>query len=54
MTDGRRASHFAAILIVVASVVTGAGIFILDMLMPLGVAAGVPYVGLVLISLYSP
>lgn len=54
MTDGKRARKSDAILIAVASVVIGAGIFILDLFMPLGVAAGVPYVGLVLISLYSP
>ena len=41
-------------LIIVASILVAAGIFILDLSLPLGVAGGVPYVALVLISLYSP
>lgn len=54
MTDSKRVANSPASLIVVACITVAAGIFVLDLLMPLGVAAGVPYVGLVLISLYSP
>ncbi len=41
-------------LIVAVSVVAGLGIFIWDLSMPLGVAGGIPYVALVLISLQAP
>ena len=40
--------------LIALSVVLAAGIFILDISLPLGVASGVPYVTLVLISLWSP
>jgi hypothetical protein len=40
--------------LIVMSVLLAGGIFILDLSLPLGVAAGVPYVALVLISLWSP
>lgn len=40
--------------IVVLSVVLAAGIFIMDISLPLGVAAGLPYVALVLVSLWLP
>ncbi len=42
------------LIVTLVSVVTAAGIFFLDIFLPLGVAAGVPYVGLVMISLYAP
>lgn len=50
----RRSENIPANLIIVSSVVVGAGLFILDLSLPLGVAAGVPYVALVLISLHAP
>ncbi|GMT41946.1 MAG: hypothetical protein IEMM0002_0357 [bacterium] len=40
--------------LIVLSIVLAAGIFLVDLALPLGVAAGVPYVALVLVSLWSP
>ncbi|MAG13353.1 MAG: hypothetical protein CMN78_02025 [Spirochaetales bacterium] len=49
-----RIKHFSATRIVGASILVATGIFILDLSLPLGVAGGVPYVALIMISLYSP
>ena len=40
--------------LILISILIATGIFLLDLSIPLGVAAGVPYVVLVLISLWSP
>ncbi len=40
--------------LILISILIAAGIFLMDLLIPLGVAASVPYVILVLISLWSP
>lgn len=40
--------------LIVASALLASGIFLIDLSVPLGVAGGVPYVALVLLSLWSP
>ena len=40
--------------LIVASILLASGIFFIDLLFPLGVAGGVPYVALVLLSLWAP
>ena len=54
MKGGTQWSNLSPSLLVGISIVLALAIFIFDLSMPLGVAAGAPYIALVLIGYFAP